>query len=238
MTRIIVVLIALSWLACSPQPPTAHQAQAEAVAIGEVVSINGAPYRRVAAKPTATQTDYSLTITIPLSTSEDGTLLLQDSIMVAGVVYRSSCEAAPAQDDVGNTIGTATELTVPTPTSQTEGAFWTSPTYQLTTGDVDYFMLRVSETCDLGVMSGPDGNTTDTVGKLVTRSERVIDENDNSECCAPLFLVWAIGVSPGVLFLEVRGATPNTAGPYSLLVGTWHTGAAKAATEGGRAWRR
>jgi len=229
MSRLFAfVLGVLFAVSCSQDGPTQTAPLAEATALGEAVVINGAEYRLAAAKPTATQKDYSLTITIPMYTDDDGSLYLSETITIGDIVYTSNCEAlTQGADDVGNTMETATELTVPTPTAADKGEFWNSPTYTLTPGDVDYFKLRVTQFLDIGVLSGPDGNTTDTVGKLMTSSGRVIFENDNAEGVEPNFTVWAIGISPGTLYLEVRGATPSTQGDYSLLVGTWLTASGK-----------
>ena len=140
MSRLLFVLIGVFALSCAEDSPTQTDLVTEAAAIGDLVSINGAAYRRVAAKPAATQADYAITITIPLSTSDDGELYLSETITIGDVVYTSNCDALTqsAQDDVGNTRETATELTVPTPTP--DGNYWRSAMYQLTPGDVDYFV--------------------------------------------------------------------------------------------------
>ena len=227
MARLAFFAVLLFVLSCSEQTPTAQDLQAEAQALGDVVLINGAEYRLAAAKPTATQKDYSLTITIPLSTAEDGTLYLSETITIGDVTYTSNCSTTQGQgvDDVGNTRQEALPLTVPTPTA--EGAFWGSPTYQLTAGDVDYFELRTTEQCDLAVMSGPADNTTDTRATLMTASGRVLDRNDDSSLNPPNFFVMVQGGSPGRYYLEVRGATPTTTGSYNLTVGTWQLAAGK-----------
>ena len=135
----------------------------------------------------------------------------------------AQAQALGCADDVGNTIETAMELTVLPPTSRVaeEGAFSVSETYQLSGGDVDYFRLRIPVFCDLMVLSGPADNTTDTVGRLITRSGRVIDENDDNDLYPPNFVLWATGISPGTVYVEVRGATVTTTGYYSLIIGTW-----------------
>ena len=228
MSRLVVVLALFFAIACSQETPTQQSTLDSEVGPWETIEVNGALYRRAAAKPTETgQAD--LLITIPIGyTVSSGAVRFSDTVTIAGRVYTADCgTSASVQDDVGNTMEAATELTVPMPTSAEEGEFWTSPTYTLTPGDVDYFKLRVTQFLDIGVLSGPDGNTTDTVGKLMTSSGRVIFENDNAEGVEPNFTVWAFGISPGTLYLEVRGATPSTQGDYSLLVGTWLPASAK-----------
>ena len=219
-------------LSCSSQAPI-EPPPSEAAALGEQIEINGEMYRRQAAKAATTKQNQTalISILIPVETAADGTLIISDTVVIGDRIYTADCAGAPSPatqaDDVGNTRDTATDLTVPVPTSSSEGSFWHSPTYHLGPGDVDYFRLRVTVRSDVAIVSGPDGNTLDTYGTLMTSSGRVIHQNDNGEGFEPNFFVWAIGASPGVMYLEVRGATPTTTGSYGLLVGTWLSGAGK-----------
>ena len=211
--------------ACDSQTPV--DPQPEEATLGEKVAINGEMYRRVMAKPTTTQDDAVITISIPVSTS-GGNILIADEVTIAGKTYTANCGGSSSTpDDVGNTTSAATNLTVPVPTSA-EGSFWRSSMYRLTAGDVDYFRLRVtgSRTIDMAVVSGPEGSTTDTHGQLLSSSGRVLAENDDAEGFGLNFFVFS-RVSPGTYYLKVRGATSRSAGTYDLVVATWTVAAGK-----------
>ena len=224
-------LSALLVLSCSQEPPVSSLSSAFAEDSGpwQTVSINGATYRRVAAKPTETS-QADLLITIPISyTVEGGAVRFSDTVQIAGRTYTADCGTDGGQsgggDDVGNTRATATDLIVPQATSSATGEYWFSPNYVLTAGDVDYFRLRVTgQTIDLAVSSS---GGTDTYGQLLDSSGLVLDENDDRFSNPPDFFVIAFRVEPGTYYLKVRGANSNTTGTYSLTVGAWLPSAGK-----------
>ena len=77
-------------LSCSSPTAQNPEATQEEIAPWETVSINGTAYRRVAAKPTATQDDVVITISIPVSLSS-GELIFSDQVVIAGREYRADC---------------------------------------------------------------------------------------------------------------------------------------------------
>lgn len=230
MPRSIVVLVGLLCLSCSSPTPTAQSPEAavEEAAPWEMLSINGATYRRVAAKPTEAQADAVITISIPVTVS-GGNIIIADEITIAGKTYTANCSATdgPSDDDVGNSTATATDLLVMAPEHGDNFTWFRSKTYRLTPGDVDVFRLRVPEQCDLMVLSAPDDNTTDTYGTLRSSSGRLLARNDDSSVRPPNFTLFLRGVSPGVMYLEVKGATSGASGPYELWTGTRVPGAGK-----------
>ncbi len=223
-------LSALFVLSCSQEPPVSSPSSAFAEESGpwQTVSINGATYRRVAAKPAETS-QADLLITIPISyTVEGGLIRFSDTVQIAGRTYTADCSATggiqDGGDDVGDTQATATDLIVPQATSSATGEFWSSPAYVLTAGDVDYFRLSVTgQTIDLAI--GSHGGT-DTYGQLLDSSGLVLAENDDRFSSPPDFFVLA-QVAPGTYYLKVRGANSNTTGTYSLTVGAWLPSAGK-----------
>lgn len=231
MRALLCSLVAFALIlcgSCTSQAPV-EPSPSEAT-LGEEVAINGERYRRVVAKPTTTQDDAVITISIPVSTS-GGNIIIADEITIAGKTYTANCGGSSESgtpDDVGNTFSTATNLTVPVPTSQDEGAFWRSSLYRLTGGDVDVFRLRVtgSRTISLAVVSGPAESTTDTRGQLLSSSGRVLAENDDTEGFGLNFFLWS-RVDPGTYYVKVQGASSRVAGTYDLVVGTWMVAAGK-----------
>ena len=215
-------LSALFVLSCSQESPspTAPSAAAAAGEAGpwQTVEINGALYRRVAAKPTETsQADLLITIPISYETTADGAIRLSDTVQIAGRTYTADCGTggqSGGSDDVGNTRATATRLTVPEPTS-TEFEFWFSPEYEITRGDEDYFRLYVPRRMWLGIGSR---GSTDVKGWLYNQDGLVIDEDDNSRDDGRNFLVLGL-VDSGTYYLRVTGARTSTSGSYELSVG-------------------
>ena len=124
MSRLIVFL-ALLVLSCSsdspsPTEPTAAVSAEEAAGPWQTVSINGALYRRVAAKPTETsQADLLITIPIGYETTADGAIRLSGTVQIAGRTYTADCGTGGGQsgggDDVGDTPATATSISVQYP---------------------------------------------------------------------------------------------------------------------------
>ena len=230
MRALLCSLVAFALIlcgSCTSQAPV-EPSPSEAT-LGEKVAINGEMYRRVVAKPTTTQDDAVITISIPVSTS-GGNIIIADEITIAGKTYTANCggSSSSTPDDVGNTFSTATNLTVPVPTSPDNGSFWRSSMYRLTAGDVDVFRLRVtgSRTIDIAVVSGPAESTTDTRGQLLTSSGRMLAENDDTDGFGLNFFLFG-RVAPGTYYVKVQGATSSTAGTYDLVVGTWTVAAGK-----------
>ena len=230
----LVVFFALLSLSCSkdsPSPTEPAAVSAEEAGPWQTVSINGALYRRVAAKPTETsQADLLITIPIGYETTADGSIRLSDTVQIAGRTYTADCGAGgPSNvgDDVGDTQATATRLTVPR-AGTTEYEFWFSPEYEITPGDVDFFVLSVTQQVWFGVgSSGP----TDVEGALYDNNGIGLDFQDNNRDDGHNFLLFILA-EPGTYYVKVNGATPSTSGPYSLSVGTRHPdGAGKAVAE-------
>lgn len=105
----------------SQEPPVSSPSSAFAEESGpwQTVSINGATYRRVAAKPTETS-QADLLITIPISyTVEGGAVRFSDTVQIAGRTYTADCGTGGGQsgggDDVGDTPETATSISVQYP---------------------------------------------------------------------------------------------------------------------------
>ena len=221
-------LSALFALSCSQEPPVSSPSSAFAEESGpwQTVSINGATYRRVAAKPTETS-QADLLITIPISyTVEDGAVRFSDTVQIAGRTYTADCGAdnqpmPVGGDDVGDTQATAKSISVEyPPTGSTEFQFTDGGQFHLAENDVDYFRLRISKAVFLCATT--NGNL-DTQGTLYDSSGTVLDFDDdglldedtpndrNFIVCAP--------VDPGTYYVKVQASTDQT-GPYSLTVVT------------------
>ena len=219
---VLWALSALFALSCSQESPSPTAPPADASAEAgpwQTVEINGALYRRVAAKPTeASQVDLLITIPISYETTADGSIRLSDTVQIAGRTYTADCGTGGGQsgggDDMGNTRATATRLTVPEPTT-TEFEFWFSPEYEITRGDEDYFRLYVPRRMWLGIGSS---GSTDVKGWLYDQNGLVIDEDDNGRDDGRNFLVLGL-VDSGTYYLRVTGARASTAGSYALSVG-------------------
>ena len=220
---LLCCLLVLSCSKDSPSP-TAPPANAVAEEAGpwQTVSINGALYRRVAAKPTETsQADLLITIPIRITTSDDGSFRFADTVVIAGRTYTADCGTGGGPsggDDVGNTRATATRLTVPEPTSTTNYEFWFSrdDEYAITSGDEDYFRLYAPGRMWLGVLSR---GSTDVKGWLYDQNGRVIHEDDNGRNDGINFIVLGL-VDSGTYYVRVTGARTSTSGSYALSVGT------------------
>lgn len=230
-------------LSCAQEKPTSPSSTAKAAALGELVSINGETYRRVAAKQGETQTDYRITITIPVSTQPDGSLVLSNTIEVGGRTYTANCSAADGptnspttqSDDVGNTQGTATLITAThPPLGSTDYAHTIVPatgSYNLGDGDVDYFRLRINRSVYMSIASA---SRMDTKGVLY-KGSRVIDQDDdglyeegNNNRNFFLFAE----ADPGTYYVKVEGYSSSTPGPYLLSILLFNQdGAGKAVAE-------
>ena len=217
------LLCCLLVLSCSKESPspTSPPANASAEEAGpwQTVEINGALYRRVAAKPSETsQADLLITIPIGYETTADGSIRLSDTVQIAGRTYTADCSAdgglSGGGDDVGNTPETATRLTVPQP-GRGQYEFWFSPEYTITSGDEDYFSLYAPRQMWLGVLS--DG-LTDVKGALYDQNGRLLHEDDNSSSDGRNFIVLAL-VGSGTYYVRVTGARTSASGSYSLTVG-------------------
>lgn len=234
MSRLFV-LFALFVLSCSSDAPSptepATAVSAEEAGPWQTVSINGALYRRVAAKPTETsQADLLITIPIRITTSDDGSFRFADTVVIAGRTYTADCGTPSGQDDtaddVGNTQSSATSLTVVYPTISEEHGFFLSSTYEMTRGDTDYFRLVVTQRVELGVGSV---GTTDVVGQLFDENGILLDEADNNRFSDDHnFFLYVPLVEPGTYYVKVTGAGGTATGSYRLAVSTWNPPAGKA----------
>ena len=234
-------LSALFALSCSQESPspTAPPAAAEEAGPWQTVEINGALYRRVAAKPTETsQADLLITIPISYETTADGSIRLSDTVQIAGRTYTADCGAdgglSGGGDDVGNTRATATSISVQYPplgTSDIKTVFSpvsVSESHELTRGDTDYFRLNVTRRVFLGVGSFGE---TDVVGQLLDENGVVLDSQDNNRTGDNNnFFLFAL-VEPGTYYVKVTGASSSTTGLYYLGISTSYPSAGKAVAE-------
>lgn len=229
---VLWALSALFVLSCSQEPPVSSPSSTFAEESGpwQTVSINGATYRRVAAKPTeASQAD--LLITIPISyTVEGGLIRFSDTVQIAGRTYTADCGQGGQEDltdFVGDTRETAHRLIVPQ-AGTTQYEIWYSPEYVITPGDVDFFVLSVTQRVWFGVRSaGP----TDVEGVLYDNNGVVLDLENNNLDDGRNFLLFILA-EPGEYYVRVTGATTSTSGPYTLSVATrYPDGAGKRVAE-------
>ena len=216
-------LSALLVLSCSQEPPVSSLSSAFAEDSGpwQTVSINGATYRRVAAKPTETS-QADLLITIPISyTVEDGAVRFSDTVQIAGRTYTADCGAdnqPVGGDDIGDTQATAKSISVEyPPTGSTESQRTLSDEFYLTENDVDYFRLRISKTVYVAVATFSE---LDTRGTLYNSSGTVLDFDDDGlsedNPTNRNFFLFAL-VDPGTYYVKVQG-WPGQTGPYSLAI--------------------
>ena len=242
MSRLIVFL-ALFVLSCSKESPspTSPPANAFAEEAGpwQTVSINGALYRRVAAKPTETaQADLLITIPIGYETTADGSIRLSDTVQIAGRTYTADCGTGGGQsgggDDVGNTRATSTSISVQYPpfgSSDIETVFSpasVSESHELTRGDTDYFRLNVTRRVYLGVGSR---GSTDVVGQLLDENGVVLDSEDNNSLSDNNNFFLFFLVEPGTYYVKVTGASSSTTGFYYLGISTSYPSAGKVVAE-------
>ena len=97
MLRPLIALVLLLPLSCSDQePPVSQSAFDEQAGPWQTASVNGATYRRVAAKANATAQSADLFISIPVSET-DGQVSIPDTIVIAGRIYTVNC--LPVTDD-------------------------------------------------------------------------------------------------------------------------------------------
>ncbi len=233
-------LSALFVLSCSQEPPVSSPSSASVEESGpwQTVSINGATYRRVAAKPTETS-QADLLITIPISyTVEGGAVRFSDTVQIAGRTYTADCGAggdlSGGGDDVGNTPATATSISVQYPPFGSDkietvlSPASVSEFYELTRGDTDYFRLNVTRRVYLGVGSR---GSTDVVGQLLDENGVVLDSEDNNSLSDNnnFFLFYL--VEPGTYYVKVTGASSSTTGLYYLGISTSYPSAGKAVAE-------
>lgn len=239
----LVVLFALLSLSCSKETPspTAPTAAASAGEAGpwQTVEINGALYRRVAAKPTETsQADLLITIPIGYETTADGSIRLSDTVQIAGRTYTADCGTGGGQsgggDDVGNTTATATSISVQYPplgTSEIKTVFSpvsASESHELTRGDTDYFRLNVTRRVYLGVGSFGE---TDVVGQLLDENGVVLDSQDNNRTSDNNNFFLFTLAEPGTYYVKVTGASSSTTGLYYLGISTSYPSAGKVVAE-------
>ena len=100
-------------LSCSQDKPTAQDAFAFDVKAGpwQTVEINGALYRRVAAKPISTaQGDLLITIPIRWEATADGAIRLSDTVEIAGRIYTADCASQEKDTTQRTEKGDRTQL--------------------------------------------------------------------------------------------------------------------------------
>ena len=230
-------LSALFFLSCSQEPPVSSPSSASAEESGpwQTVSINGATYRRVAAKPTETS-QADLLITIPISYEIEGGLIrFSDTVQIAGRTYTADCSSTGGDqgntgssgDDVGNTRDSATALPVPYPPLGSDEIEWfSSSQYEMTRGDIDYFRLVVTKRVWLGVLSS---GTTDVVGELFDSNGLLLDADDNGRVFDDNNFILLVLVDPGTYYVKITGAGGTATGSYTFSLSTsYPDGAGKA----------
>ena len=116
-------------------------------------------------------------------------------IQIAGRTYTADCGQENVTDDVGDTRETAHRLTVPQ-AGTTQYEFWYSPEYSITPGDVDFFVLSVTQRVWFGVGSaGP----TDVEGVLYDNNGVVLDLQNNNRDDGRNFLLFTLALAGNVL---------------------------------------
>ena len=137
------------------------------------------------------------TATITVTARDPGGLTATQSIAV-------TVASGPSSDDHGNMPATATFIGANSSTAGTleQGS------------DVDYFRLVLSARTTLTAES--TGNT-DTVGQLEASDGSVIASNDDGAGSGVNFRIRE-EVSAGTYYIQVRGYSPDDAGPYTLVV--------------------
>ena len=230
----IIVLVGGTFLllSCSKEPPvTPSSTFVEKSGPWQTVEINGTLYRRVAAKPTETsQADLLITIPISYETTADGSIRLSNTVQIAGRTYTADCGTPSGQDDiaddVGNTRGSATRLSIVYPTISEEHGFSASPVYEMTRGDTDYFRIDVTRRVELAVGSFGE---TDVVGQLFDENGILLDEEDNNRLSDNNnFFLYVPRAEPGTYYVKVTGAGGTATGFYRLTVSTWSISSGKA----------
>ena len=136
------------------------------------------------------------TATITVTARDPGGLTATQSIAV-------TVASGPSSDDHGNMPATATFIGA---NSSTDGTLEQG-------GDVDYFRFVVSARTTLTVES--TGNT-DTVGRLEASDGSVLASNDDGGSGSNFRI--REEVSAGTYYIQVRGYSPDDAGPYTLVV--------------------
>ncbi len=111
--------------------------------------------------------------------------------------------AVKVRDDHGNTFATATRISIP---STTEAELEEG-------GDRDYFRMEVSS--PIALTAETTGNR-DTYGTLFNANEIVIATDDDSGASANFRIVRQL--DPGTYYIEVRGYSSSTTGPYTLVL--------------------
>ena len=93
MLRPLIALALLLSLSCSDQePPVAQLAFDEQAGPWQTIEINGATYRRAAAKANATTQSSDVLVTIPIR-NINGQISLADTVFIEGHIYTANCSA-------------------------------------------------------------------------------------------------------------------------------------------------
>ena len=187
MSRLVVVLALFFAIACSQETPTQQSTLDSEVGPWETIEVNGALYRRAAAKPTETgQAD--LLITIPIGyTVSSGAVRFSDTVTIAGRVYTADCGICFCPRRCGQHDGGGHRA------NRADAHLGGGRVLDISNYfDSDYFKLRVTQFRYRRLV-----RSRWSVGKLMTSSGRVIFENDNAEGVEPNFTVWAFGIRRG-----------------------------------------
>ena len=100
MLRPLIALALLLSLSCSDkEPPVAQSAFDEQAGPWQTIEINGATYRRAAAKANATTQSSDVLVTIPIR-NINGQISLADTVFIEGHIYTANCSApgSPSED--------------------------------------------------------------------------------------------------------------------------------------------
>ena len=100
MLRPLMAFALLLWLSCADkEPPVAPSAFDEQAGPWQTIEINGATYRRAAAKANATTQSSDVQVTIPIR-NINGQISLADSVFIEGHIYTANCSAPgnPSED--------------------------------------------------------------------------------------------------------------------------------------------
>ena len=152
--------------------------------------------------------------------------------LLGTLLLLGACQQGPGtppvrDDDHGNSPSTATQLVAgQSPSTENPPAaadadhplsMEFSADGSLTAGDLDYFVITVSQA---GTLTASTSGSTDTYGYLEARTSHhrrtVLDEDDNSGA-GRNFRVTA-QVSPGLYYIGVMGSSITTTGYYELSV--------------------
>lgn len=128
----------------------------------------------------------------------------------------TSVDGDEKQDDVGNTLDTATEIEAYYPNSRNDGIeTWKSDKYSIEYQDIDMFILKIEKDVEFAVSTyeGPwlKGRLLDEQGNTLSTDESNVDKVD--------LLLQAEAKAGTIYFVEIKPY--NASGSYCLFVSTW-----------------